>query len=156
MVLRGLVAEQVSIRNLRRILELLLKHLSFSVHPGAPIGERLRYVQQGLSDAIANKYRKGATALVVYLLDPAAERRIAATQDSPVANLAPQVVKAIRDELRRMPPTASLPLILVGETVCTPLQTMIADELPRMRVVSSSQLPPDLNVQPVARIGLGA
>jgi len=154
-VLRGLAAEQISIRNLRRILELLLEH-EFFIRSGAPVAERLSYVRQGLADAIARKYTQGAPALVAYLLDTAAEQAIAARHDLPDADLARQTIKAIRTELNRYPSTAtgSWPLILVGEAVRTPLQTMIAGELPRMRVLSYSQLPPDLNLLPVARIGL--
>jgi len=152
-ILRGLAADQVSLRNLRRILELLLECELF-VHPGASVAERISYVKSGLADAIAYKYTRGGSALVVYLLDVAAEQAIAEGNDLGNLGLAPAIVRAIRAELRNLPSNAVWPILLVGDAVCASLQKMIADELPRMRVLSYSQLPPDLNVQPVARIEL--
>ena len=150
-VLRGLVAEQISIQNLPRILQLLLEYELF-VRPGAPTAERLSYVRAGLGDAIAYRITRGATALVVYLLDPAVERRVAAPGGS--QEVAQELLDALRAELAHLPATAAWPPLLVSEPAYAPLQAIVADELPRLRVLSFPQLPPNLNVQPVARIML--
>jgi hypothetical protein len=154
-VLRGLAAEQISIRNLRRILESMLEH-ELTIRSGAPAAERLIYVRQGLADAIAHRLMQGAPALVAYVLDPAVEQAIADGQDRADADLARRLMQAIRAQrnVDSSGATGNWWPILVGEAACTPLRATIAGELPRMRVLSYSQLPPDLSLLPVARIGL--
>lgn len=152
-VLRGLTAEQISIRNLQRILELLLEY-ELLVRAGASLLEQIGYVRAGLNEMLAYKYKRDQVALVIYLLDPATEQLVAAAAGPPEPLVAQQLIDAVRAELSHLPPTAVWPPIMVSEAACAPLQALLADELPRLPVLSYSQLPPDLNVQPVARIAL--
>jgi hypothetical protein len=152
-VLRGLIAEQISIRNLQRILGLLLEH-ELLMHAGASLLEQIGYVRAGLNEMLAYKYKRDQVALVVYLLDPGTERFVAAADGLCDDQMEQQLIDAFRAELDQLPPTAFWPTLLVSEAAYAPLQTMLAAELPRLRMLSYPQLPPDLNVQPVARIEL--
>lgn len=152
-LLRGLVAEQISIRNLRRILELMLEH-ELLVQRGAPLAERISYVRAGLSDLISYTYARGRSMLATYLLDPAAEQLVTTARAPASTQVEQQLIDAIRAELAHIPPGASWPPITVSEAAYAPLRAMLADDLPRLRVLAYTQLSPDLNLLPVARIAL--
>ena len=150
-ILRSLAAQQTPIRNLRRILELLLEHEYF-VKAGASLSERIDYLSMGLAHEIAHGHSHGRP-LAVYLLDSEFEAALSTREDSD-EHVTETLVSAIRAELTHLPPTVRWPPILTNDEHRAPLVAVIADELPRMRILSYSRLPPDLNLQPLARIAL--
>ncbi len=153
-ILRSLLADGISIRNMPRILERLIEY-ELSDENGSESDERLIFVRAGLRDAICYKLTRGQNTLVTYLLDPKLEEELAEHQVS-TANgndrCSDCLIDAIRKEMRHLPETATVPPILTHEPVRTMVRTAIAQELPQLVVISYTDIPPTQVVQPVARI----
>nr|AEQ20437.1 tetratricopeptide repeat domain lipoprotein [uncultured bacterium CSL12] len=177
LVLRSLLDEEISIRDMRSILESLVaingttdadlsRYIVF-----APYAEQLCPVAQGttLSDLtisdyssfvraslkryISHKYTRGGNTLVVYLLDPDIEERIGGAVTRPLADEEQaRVIRAVGDEVGNLPPTAQNPVLLTTMDIRRPLRRLLEADFPNLAVVSYQELSPDLNIQPIARI----
>jgi flagellar biosynthesis component FlhA len=145
-VLRDLLRDRISIRNLPRILELLLEYET-AAEPEPPT-DRLTFVRAGLAEQIAAMTSRGTTTTVVYLLDPEIETALAEHQDG----LPKRLGDALNAELAFLPPTALRPSVLTEDALRASIGAILRPEFPRVRVVSYSDLPPNHNVMPVARI----
>jgi hypothetical protein len=145
-VLRELVREQVSVRNLRRILELLLECATEDVPPA----NRLAVIRSGLADLIAHKAGRGTGTVVAYLIDPELESAVAAAEERPGAD--EQLRAALAAEIVHLPPTAQVPVILTQDSCRLRVRDALVARFPRMIVLGYGDLPADINIQPVARI----
>ena len=151
--LRALLRDGVSVRNLRRILELLLRHHATPEEAGDL--DRVSFIRAGLADAIATKAARGTRTVVVYLLDPEIERALADPQAMGFgidAVPAERLRNALDAEMSHLPPTAQIPLVLTGEKYRAVVRDVLWHEFPHLHVVSYRDIPPDYNIQPVARI----
>ena len=174
-VLRNLLDEEISVRDLRSILESLLayrgaididlhRYIVFHASPGtvAPSlntfsGETLQSqqltecVRIELKRVISHKYTRGGNTLVVYLLDPQIETRLA---ESRMLELEKHknLIAAIETELGGLPVTAQSPVILTTADIRARLRYEVEKEFPNLAVLSYQELNPDMNIQPVARI----
>jgi FHIPEP family len=159
-VLRSLAAEQVSIRNLRRILGRLVEY-----EAPEDLLDLIGLVRAGMARELGYKLARSTRTVVVYLFDGEIEKLLQAMvagrcdrskENRQDADL-DRVAAAIRDELRHLPPTAAqLPILLTTAVVRPKLRALTALEFPRLSVTAYEDLPPDINVQPVARISLQA
>jgi hypothetical protein len=173
-ILRGLVSEQVSIRDLQTIASALIM-----VEASVPVdGRRLvcftqlgttyvtgpvrsvrelspeDYVEvarRSLKGALSEKLARGTGTLVVYLLDPQIERRLGASSELSAQDRE-KLVAGVQAEAAHLPPTAQVPVLLVASDVRARLQQALFPELRHYMVSSHDELTPQLNVQPVARI----
>lgn len=145
-VLRLLLSEEISIRNMLRILERLIEYELLDEN-GSESSDRLTFVRAGLRETISYKLTRGQNTLVAYLLDPKLENKLTANEQS-----SDLVISAIRKEISFLPPTAAVPPILTYEPTRTMLRQKIAQELPQLTVISYTDIPPTQVVQPVARI----
>jgi type III secretory pathway component EscV len=155
-ILRELLADGVSIRNLQLIIERLAKHQTAGDEVRSL--DRLRFVRASLADAIAFKFGRGTETLVTYILDPDLEQAVAARHADaepfwPQDAVAARLCAAVRSEQSHLPPTAQRPVILTRDDVRLPVRRALRVELPDIVVVGYSDIPPEFNVQPVARIG---
>ncbi|MFL6013130.1 MAG: FHIPEP family type III secretion protein [Gaiellaceae bacterium] len=151
--LRELLLERVSIRNLRRILELLIRHETEQRDDGAG---SVAFVRAGLAEQVAHAVARGTATVVAYLLDEPFESAFleqadAATSTGP-DSLAEQLRSAVRIELRELPATAAVPALLTADAVRRPIADVLRHEFPQLRVLGYRDLPFDRNVQPIARI----
>ncbi len=182
-ILRVLLAEEISIRNLRLILERLLDYDYIIADPARLIifDERLpisrepdanwlddpanitAFVRAGMKNYIGHKYTKGQTTLMVYLLDPQIEDMIAESHamnaDERELGGIPEdereiILEAVREEVNSLPAGATTPAILTTIETRSLLREIISAEFSRLPVISYQDLPPYLNIQPVARITL--
>ena len=155
-VLRDLLADNISVRNLRRILDLLLYYET----AGDAAGDRITFVRRGLTDAIADKFARQTGTLVAYILAPEADAAIAAINDAGqpagTEELADRLLAGVGAELASLQPTASVPVLLTADALRRPLRSLLRTQYPRVGVVGYGDLPPGFNVQPVARISLAA
>jgi flagellar biosynthesis component FlhA len=156
-VLRELLASQVPVRNLRRILEILIRQETEPASSTSP--DRVTAVRHGLADAIASRASRQTNTAVVYLLDKEATRAVAAmdgdeSEDGAGATAA-RVAASLRAELAHLPPTAWVPIMLTSDETRAPLAHALRPEFPRLMVLGMGDLPPYWNVQPVARVSLG-
>ncbi|MDJ0852484.1 MAG: FHIPEP family type III secretion protein [Myxococcota bacterium] len=173
--LRGLLAEEISIRDLPRILEEMLvleetahvdlsKYIVFEGNRGAIYSDRatpselapqayVDMLRTALRRYISHKYTRGQSTLIVYLLDPAIERRLgepAALTEEERAEL----LQAVRVEVGSLPATTQKPVILTSLNVRRRVREEIQLDHPHLAVLSYQELSPDMNIQPIARISL--
>lgn len=172
-VVRALGSEQVSIRNLRLILERLLDYQYWASDPERYLilddrlsisdciqnqytNDLVSFMRAGLQRQISDKYARGASTLMVYLVDPELEDLIdkkntdAASDEERQEN----IITALANELSNLPLTAQTPPILTAIAARTGLRDAIKLTFPRMDVLTYQELRPDLNIQPVGRISL--
>jgi type III secretory pathway component EscV len=176
---RYLADEEISLQNLRRILEALLlttttSALDFSklivLNPYAilvtPViqtrenesdnvrtyGEALR---NNLKREISYKYTKGQNTLIVYLLDPKIESLMKESNERALTESERKaVISALEKKLGGLPVSAQDPIILTLIEVRRAFRDLITIEFPNVAVLSHQQLSEDLNVQPIATISL--
>jgi flagellar biosynthesis component FlhA len=151
-VFRALVAEEISIRNTRRILDLLIQC------PFSQSDDRLllEWVRKGMSRALREKYARGTDVLVVYLLEPRIEAMISRPKRQPTEAEWDAILSAVRTETAFLPLTAQRPAVLTTALARPALRKALESEFPRIPVICFEELPPSTTVQPVARIALAA
>jgi type III secretion protein V len=159
-ILRRLVEERISVRDLRAILEALAVVASAEKDP-LNLAE---FVRGQLRRVITFKLTRGSPQLGVLLLDPMIEdtvrRAITRTPNGAFLTLAPpaarDVVAAIRravGEARAQSPEAT-PIILTQPDIRRFVRKLIETEMPDVVVVSFAELLPEVSLRPLARANL--
>jgi len=157
-ILRRLVQEQVSIKDLRTILE-ALSEWGQSEKDTVLLTE---YVRSSLKRYISYKYSQGQSVLSVYLLDSEIEDmvRAAIKQTSAGSYLAldPDSVQLILHSMRNIvaptPPGGQPPVLLTAIDVRRFVRKLIEGEFPEMSVVSYQEIIPEIRIQPLGRVQL--
>lgn len=157
-ILRRLVEEEISVRDLRSILQALAEWGQVE-NDTVMLTE---YVRNALKRYISHKYTRGGNTLVVYLLDPQIEETVRSsiqhTQSGSYLALEPEVTQevltAVRNEVGNLPPTAQNPVILTTMEIRRYFRKLVELEFPHLAVLSYQELSPDMNIQPIARISL--
>ena len=181
-LLRTLVTEQISFRNLRLILESLLDYDYIVIDPAEFIVFDARmpssrqpdeawlndpsnlasFVRSRMKRYISHKYTRGRNTLVVYLLDREIETMIAADRAmhraiSGEASLdeedAERIIEAARLELGAFP-AAGMPAILTSIDTRPIVHQLLVAEFPGLPVLAYQELAPDMNIQAIGRISL--
>jgi type III secretion protein V len=161
-VLRTLAAEEINIGNSIQILEILAErvHRSSRGSDAATVPncrDLVADVRAGLRRQLRAKYSRRTETVVVYLLDPQIEKLAAATRGRGLDRReVDQVVGAVAAEMEFLPPTAQVPVLLTRRDLRPMIRELTACELPQLSVLSYDDLPPDTNIQPVARISLSS
>jgi flagellar biosynthesis component FlhA len=145
-ILSDLLLDGVPIRDLRRIVELLLRYETDDAT--SFVGDRTAFVRSGFADTIAHTCARGTSTVVVYLLDPEIEVAVAASDDTQ-----DRLAAALHAELAEIP-NITPPALLTRDDLRRPIRELVHNEFPHVRVLGYGDLPPDYNVQPVARLGL--
>ena len=155
-VLRRLVEERTSIRDLRTILEAL-------VVVGATERDPLHlteFVRGQLRRATTFRLTRGAPELEVYLLDPSIEetirQSITRTNAGSFLTLAPAAARDIVTAIRRMlaqTPSPS-PVLLTQPDVRRFVHKLVETELPEVTVVSFAELLPEISLKPMGKATL--
>ncbi|MBN1962761.1 MAG: type III secretion system export apparatus subunit SctV [Deltaproteobacteria bacterium] len=157
-IMRRLVEEEISIRDLRSILQALAEWGQVE-NDTVMLTE---YVRNALKRYISHKYTRGGNTLVVYLLDPQVEEAVRSsiqhTQSGSYLALEPEITQeiltAVRNEVGNLPPTAQNPVILTTMEIRRYFRKLVELEFPHLAVLSYQELSPDMNIQPIARISL--
>ena len=157
-VLRRLVEEQVSIRNLRAILMALADWGRIEDDPAI----LTEYIRAAFKRYLRHKYARGQKELVVVLLDPEIETQIRDairhTATGSYLELAPdrlkQIVEAIAGPMRVFPDNYQIPCILTNMEVRATVRRLVATAVPTLPVLSYQELWPDVEIQPVGRFSL--
>jgi type III secretion protein V len=157
-ILRRLVEEEISICNLKSILEALAEWAQVEKDPVM----LTEYVRMSMKRYITYKYSRGGNTLVVYLLDPQIEQAIKdsiqITSSGNYLALEPEIAQdildAVRGEIGDLPATAQQPVILTNVEIRRYFRQLVKLEFPYLAVLSFQELNPDMNIQPVARISV--
>lgn len=157
-IFRRLVQEQISIKDLRTILE-SLSEWAQSEKDTVVLTE---YVRSSLKRYISYKYSKGQSVLPVYPLDPEIEDivRGAIKQTSGGSYLALDpdsvqlILQAIRNTVKPTPPGGAQSVLLSTIDVRRFIRKLIEGEFPDYAVISHQEIVPEIRVQPLGRIQL--
>jgi type III secretion protein V len=148
-VLRRLLEEGVSVRPLRAILEAILEA---GAARGAPaLTEACR---RALRRHIARRLA-GAGTLEALLVDPAAEALLRDGLEGEHAAVDPDVVAALARALDGAR-TGRRQVVLTAADLRRALRNLLAPRAPEIVVLAYDELPPELAVRPVGRLGLAA
>ena len=157
-IFKRLVQEQISIKDLRTILEAL----SEWAQTEKDVVLLTEYVRSSLKRYISYKYSQGQSMLSVYLLDPEIEDMVrgAIKQTSAGSYLAldPDSVQMILHSIRNIivptPPGGQPPVLLTAIDVRRFVRKLIEGEFPDLPVVSYQEIVPEVRIQPLGRIQL--
>ncbi len=157
-ILQRLVSEDISVRNLRTILEALIEW-GQKEKDSVLLAE---YVRSSLKRQISYKYSSGQNILPAYLFAPKVEDTVrgAIRQTSAGSYLAldPAVSRKLVDAVKKavgdLTATAQRPVLLTSMDIRRYLRKMIEQELYELPVLSYQELTQEINIQPLSRIDL--
>ena len=157
-ILQRLVSEDVSVRNLRAVLESLIEW-GQKEKDSVMLTE---YVRSALKRWISHKHSSGQNLLPAYLLAPNVEEtvRSAVRQTSAGSYLAldPSVGKRLVDNLKKavgdLGARSQRPVLLTSMDIRRYLRKLIEQDLYDLPVLSYQELTQEVNIQPLARVEL--
>jgi type III secretion protein V len=157
-ILQRLVQEEVSIRNLRLILQALIDW-----------GQKekdtvllVEHVRSSLKRYLSYKYSGGQNLLAVYLLHPDVEdtmrKAIRQTTSGSYLALDPPTVKrfiaALKKQVGNLSQARQKPVLLTSMDVRRFVRKLIEAEMPDLPVLSYQDLTEEITLQPLAKITL--
>lgn len=157
-IFKRLIQEQVSIKDLRTILE-ALSEWAQSEKDTVLLTE---YVRSSLKRYISYKYSQGQSILSVYLMDPEIEDMVrgAIKQTSAGSYLAldpdsvQMILHAMRTTIVPTPVGGQPPALLTAIDVRRFVRKLIEGEFPDIPVVSYQEIVPEIRIQPLGRVQL--
>ena len=156
-VLRRLVEEGISLRNLRDILGALAEWAPQERDPVA----LTEHVRVALRRAITYKHAGDAGVLAAYLLDPMIEDAIRDAIQKTAAGsylaLEPQISRDIITAVGRAlgPEGSNGAVLLTGVEIRRYVRRLVEIEHPGLAVLSFQELAPEAQIRPIARISVG-
>ena len=157
-ILQRLASEDISVRNLRAVLEALIEW-GQKEKDSVLLTE---YVRIALKRHISYKYSSGQNILPAYLFAPNVEETVrgAIRQTTAGSNLAldpnvsKRLVQNIKQAVGEITNSAHKPVLLTSMDIRRYMRKMIEPDLYELPVLSFQELTQEINVQPLARIEL--
>jgi len=157
-ILQRLVSEEVSIRNLRAVMEALIEW-GQKEKDSVMLTE---YVRVALKRHISHRYSAGQNVLPAYLLAPAVEDAVrnAIRQTSGGSYLAldpgisRQLLDSIKSTVGDISRSLQKPVLLTSMDIRRYMRKMIEQDLYELPVLSFQELTQEINIQPLARVEL--
>jgi type III secretion protein V len=157
-IFKRLIEEQISIKDLRSILE-ALSEWAQTEKDTVVLTE---YIRTSMKRYISYKYSKGQSTLSVYLLDPEIEDMVKAaikqTSSGSFLALDPDAIQMILYAARQVivptPPEGQTPVLLTAIDVRRFVRKLIEGEFPDLPVLSAQEIVPEIKIQPLGRIQL--
>ncbi|MBL9207952.1 MAG: type III secretion system export apparatus subunit SctV [Opitutaceae bacterium] len=157
-VLQRLVQEDVSIRNLRTILQALIEW-------GQKEKEAVlltEYVRSSLRRYVSYKFSRGQNILAAYLLEPDVEEKIrkAIRQTSAGSYLAldpasvKKLLQSVRKEVGNLWENTQRPVLLTSMDVRRYTRKLVEQEFYDLPVLSHQELTEEITIQPLGRISM--
>lgn len=157
-VFQRLVQEDISIRNLRTLLQSLIDWGQKEKDPVL----LTEYARSSLRRYISYKYSGGKNILAVYLVDPATEeiirRAVRQTAGGNYLALDPQSAKnfvsAVKAEVGDLSKTQERPVLLTSMDIRRYVRKLIEAEMYELPVLSHQELTEEITIQPLGRIAI--
>ena len=157
-VLQRLVQEDISIRNLRLIMQCLI---DWGQKEKEPI-LLADYVRTSLKRYISYKYSGGQNILAVYLLDPAVEDVIRKSIRQTSAgsylalepNTAKKIVSSVKNAVGDFTQETNRPVLLTSMDIRRYVRKLIELELYELPVLSHQELTEEITIQPLGKISI--
>ena len=155
-ILQRLVSEEISIRNVRAVMESLVDWGQKEKDP-VLLAE---YVRMALKRFISHKFSAGQNMLPAYLLSPAIEDQVrtAIRQTSGGSYLAlepaasKKIVAAVKSVVGDTSTAAQKPVLLTSMDIRRYVRKLLEQDAGDLAVLSYQELTQDINIQPLARI----
>jgi len=159
-IFKRLVSEQISIRDLRTILEALIEWGQVEKDPVM----LTEYVRSGLSKQISYKFSGGQNILPAYLLAADVEEAIrsAIRQTSSGSYLAldpdvsQNIVNQVKADVGEIAPQSQPPVLVTATDVRRYVRKLIDLEIYDLPVLSYQELNKDISIQPIKQITMPA
>jgi type III secretion protein V len=159
-ILRLLAREEVSIRDLKIILQ-CLGEFGRVEHDAANLTERVRVA---LKRKICHGLTEGKQILFIYQLDLELQEEVrnSIRHSSTGAYVAMEpasvekILRAIQHAIGELPPTAQRPVIVVDQDIRRFVRRLIEHDFPNVAVVSHAELTPELTIHSLGLIGASA
>ena len=156
-ILKNLLRERVSIRDLRSILEAVADYTMQSKDPDT----LTEYARQSLSRTISHQYMNEEGVVQVISLDPALDRRLTETM-KPHGNeggglppsLLNQVVTSMRQAIDRVVGQGYQPVLLCSQSIRSQLFRVISPGIHALAVLSPNELDPKVKIQAIEVVRL--
>ncbi|MFH0810807.1 MAG: flagellar biosynthesis protein FlhA [Pseudomonadota bacterium] len=158
-VLRNLLRERVSIRDLLSIIESLADYAPMTKDP-----ELLsEYVRQRLARSIVRHYQQDDGTLQVLSVEPGLEELLAKsieqTEHGTYLSLEPRVaqliLKAVTDGAQRFAKAGQEPVVLCSPGNRRHLKRLMERHIPSVAVLSHAELPSDVKIKSLGQVGVG-
>ncbi len=156
-ILRNLLRERVSIRDLRTILETVADYTTVSKDPDT----LTEYARQNLSRTISTQYANADGYVHVVSLDPMLDRRLTeAIKPSGVEqpglspNLFNEVIVAVRQAIERVVSQGYQPIVLCSQSIRSQLYRLVSPGIHALAVLSPNELDPKTKIQAIEVVRL--
>jgi flagellar biosynthesis protein FlhA len=156
-ILRNLLRERVSIRDLRTILETVADYTTVSKDPDT----LTEYARQNLSRTISTQYANADGFLHVVSLDPMLDRRLTEVIKPSGGNLeglSPglfnQVIGAVRQAVERVVGQGYQPIVLCSQSIRSQLYRLVSPGIHTLAVLSPNELDPKTKIQAIEVVRL--
>jgi type III secretion protein V len=154
-ILRRLVEEGISLRNLRDILGALAEWAPRERDPVA----LAEHVRAALRRPITHKFAGDGGILAAYLLDPMIEETVRESiQRTPQGNylaLEPQLSRDIVAAIGRALGPEGRGVLLTGADIRRYVRRLVETDHPEVAVLSFQELAPETQIRPIGRISVG-
>ncbi|CAM3213600.1 type III secretion system export apparatus subunit SctV [Pseudomonas plecoglossicida] len=155
-VLQRLVSEDISIRNMRAILEAMVEW----GQKEKDVVQLTEYIRSNLKRYICYKYSSGNNMLPAYLLDQEVEEQIRSgirqTSAGSYLALDPAITEAFLQRLRQMVGDITTmqvrPVLVVSMDIRRYVRKLIEGDHYNLPVLSYQELTPQINIQPLGRL----
>ena len=156
-ILRNLLRERVSIRDLRTILETVDDYTMVSKDPDT----LTEYARQNLSRTISTQYANADGFVHVVSLDPMLDRRLTEVIKPSGGNLeglSPglfnQVIGAVRQAVERVVGQGYQPIVLCSQSIRSQLYRLVSPGVHALAVLSPNELDPKTKIQAIEVVRL--
>jgi flagellar biosynthesis protein FlhA len=159
-VVKSLLKEGVSIRDMRTILESLADYAALTKDPDV----LTEFVRQGLGRFIVDQYKLEDETLFLVTIDREIEDMIAeAIQPSDQGSylaiepaIAQQIISSVRSMSERFGPSGAQPLLLASPSIRRHVRKLIERFVPHMAVLSHNEIPQNVKIQSLGVVSLNA
>lgn len=157
-IMRRLVQEYVSIRDLRAVLAAIIEWGSKEKDPVMLVEQ----IRSSLSRQISFQYSGGFNLLPAFLLTNEVEDKIRnAIRQTSVASYislepeaAKRIVNSIRERTKQEGESETSPVLVTALDIRRYVRRLIEAELPELPVLSYQEIVPEIALQPLGRIGM--
>jgi flagellar biosynthesis protein FlhA len=159
-VIKSLLKEGVSIRDMRTILECLADYASLTKDPDV----LTEFVRQGLGRFIVDQYKLDDETLFLITIDREIEDMIAeAIQPSDQGSylaiepaIAQQIISSVRSMSDRFGASGAQPLLLASPSIRRHVRKLIERFVPHMAVLSHNEIPQNVKIQSLGVVSFNA
>ncbi|HEU0264563.1 MAG TPA: FHIPEP family type III secretion protein, partial [Geobacterales bacterium] len=159
-VIKSLLKENVSIRDLRTVLETLADYGSVTKDPEA----LTEFVRQALARSIVDQYKREDDTLCLLSLDRRVEETVAdsvqVTEHGSYLAIEPSVAQVLLNQIRqgmeRFNQSGTSPILIASPTIRRHVKKLTERFMPNLVVLSHSEIPPNIKIQSLGVINLNA